>query len=245
MTIAVVGTVFLVNAGSDGSRVAVIEGEVRVRERGTPLRRSGRQGAVDTRLRPGEQVATSPTIARRPVDGGHRLEPSSGRALPYSRVVQEGDGADGGSAHAGGACPGCSARRRQPRDARIRRSVDPRVRPRQSAAGTGWRARRRREQSSDDAGPAVRPLPDAGDADPDRVRLRRRRTSFGRGGRVARDERRTSSTDSASRTACASVEVRTGYARSSTPSRRWQELPRTPRRCAGRCCGRCSSGGSA
>jgi uncharacterized protein (TIGR03435 family) len=67
MTIAVVGTVFLVNAGSDGSRVAVIEGEVRVRERGTPLRRSGRQGDVETRLRPGEQVATSPTIARRPV----------------------------------------------------------------------------------------------------------------------------------------------------------------------------------
>jgi uncharacterized protein (TIGR03435 family) len=56
MTIAVVGTVFLVNAGIDGSRVAVIEGEVRVRE-----------GDVETRLRPGEQVATSPTIARRPV----------------------------------------------------------------------------------------------------------------------------------------------------------------------------------
>jgi uncharacterized protein (TIGR03435 family) len=67
MTIAVVGTVFLVNAGSDGSRVAVIEGEVRVRERGTPQRRSGRQRDVETRLRPGEQVATSPTIARRPV----------------------------------------------------------------------------------------------------------------------------------------------------------------------------------
>jgi uncharacterized protein (TIGR03435 family) len=56
MTIAVVGTVFLVNAGSDGSRVAVIEGEVRVTE-----------GTMETRLRPGEQVATSPTIARRPV----------------------------------------------------------------------------------------------------------------------------------------------------------------------------------
>jgi uncharacterized protein (TIGR03435 family) len=56
MTVAVVGTVFLVNAGQDGSRVAVIEGEVRVRE-----------GDVETRLRPGEQVATSPTIARRPL----------------------------------------------------------------------------------------------------------------------------------------------------------------------------------
>lgn len=52
MTISVVGTVFLVNAGSDGSRVAVIEGEVRVRDKN-----------VDTRLRPGEQLATSPTIA--------------------------------------------------------------------------------------------------------------------------------------------------------------------------------------
>lgn len=56
VTVAVDGTVFLVNAGSDGSRVAVLEGEVRVRE-----------GAVETRLRPGEEVATSPTIAWRPV----------------------------------------------------------------------------------------------------------------------------------------------------------------------------------
>ena len=56
MTIAVVGTVFLVNVAQDGSRVGVIEGEVRVRE-----------GNRETRLRPGEQVSTSPTIARRPV----------------------------------------------------------------------------------------------------------------------------------------------------------------------------------
>jgi uncharacterized protein (TIGR03435 family) len=56
MTVAVDGTVFLVNAGQDGSRVGVIEGEVRVRE-----------GDVETRLRSGEQVATSPTIARRPL----------------------------------------------------------------------------------------------------------------------------------------------------------------------------------
>ena len=56
------GTVFLVNAGQDGSRVGVIDGEVRVRERGTPLPVS-----VETRLRPGEQMATSPTIARRPL----------------------------------------------------------------------------------------------------------------------------------------------------------------------------------
>ena len=67
MTVVVDGTVFLVNASQDGSRVAVIEGEVRVRERGTTLRRSGRQGDVETRLRPGEQVATSLTIARPPI----------------------------------------------------------------------------------------------------------------------------------------------------------------------------------
>ena len=54
------GTVFLVNTGQQGSRVGVIEGEVRVRERGSTLPVS-----VETRLRPGEQVATSPTIAQR------------------------------------------------------------------------------------------------------------------------------------------------------------------------------------
>ena len=54
MTVTVGGTVFMANAGRQGSRVAVIEGEVRLRE-----------GDVETRLRPGEQVATSPTIARR------------------------------------------------------------------------------------------------------------------------------------------------------------------------------------
>jgi uncharacterized protein (TIGR03435 family) len=56
MTVSGVGTVFLVNAGTDGSRVGVIEGEVRVRE-----------GDRERRLRPGEQVATSPVLAARPV----------------------------------------------------------------------------------------------------------------------------------------------------------------------------------
>ena len=59
MTVAVAGTVFLANAGEQGSRVGVIEGEVRVREE--------RAGSVETRVRPGEQVATSPTIAQRPL----------------------------------------------------------------------------------------------------------------------------------------------------------------------------------
>jgi uncharacterized protein (TIGR03435 family) len=56
MTVAVVGTVFLVNTEETGSRVVVIEGEVRVRE-----------GQVETRLRPGEQVSSSSALATRPL----------------------------------------------------------------------------------------------------------------------------------------------------------------------------------
>jgi uncharacterized protein (TIGR03435 family) len=52
MTVAVVGTVFLVNAGPDGSRVAVIEGEVQVQD-----------GKVETTLWPGEQMSSRPTLA--------------------------------------------------------------------------------------------------------------------------------------------------------------------------------------
>ncbi|MGH9241538.1 MAG: TIGR03435 family protein [Vicinamibacterales bacterium] len=51
MMVSVVGTVFVVNADADGSRVAVIEGEVRVQ-----------QGATETKLRPGEGAATSPQL---------------------------------------------------------------------------------------------------------------------------------------------------------------------------------------
>ena len=52
MTVSVVGTVFMVNADDEGSRVAVIEGQVRVQ-----------QGVTDKNLRPGDQVATSSAIA--------------------------------------------------------------------------------------------------------------------------------------------------------------------------------------
>jgi len=52
MTATVDGTIALVNAAEDGSRVGVIKGEARVRE-----------GATETRVRPGEQVSTRPTIA--------------------------------------------------------------------------------------------------------------------------------------------------------------------------------------
>lgn len=56
MTVSVIGTVFLVNAEANGSRVVVIEGEVRVRE-----------GSTETKLRPGEQVSSSPKLIARSV----------------------------------------------------------------------------------------------------------------------------------------------------------------------------------
>jgi uncharacterized protein (TIGR03435 family) len=56
MTVSVVGTVFLVNASEDGSRVAVIEGEVRVQ-----------QGGTAKKLLPGEQASTSPLMETRDV----------------------------------------------------------------------------------------------------------------------------------------------------------------------------------
>jgi len=54
--VSVVGTVFLVNAEEEGSRVAVIQGEVRVQ-----------QGASVKRLLPGEQVATGSSLEALPV----------------------------------------------------------------------------------------------------------------------------------------------------------------------------------
>jgi uncharacterized protein (TIGR03435 family) len=56
VTVSVVGTVFLVNAEAEGSRVAVIEGEVRVT-----------QGGTERSLRPGEEVSTSPKLETLPV----------------------------------------------------------------------------------------------------------------------------------------------------------------------------------
>jgi uncharacterized protein (TIGR03435 family) len=58
MTVSVVGTIFLVNAENEGSSVAVIEGEVRVRET---------KGTIETKLRPGEQVSSNPALLTRPV----------------------------------------------------------------------------------------------------------------------------------------------------------------------------------
>src|SRR5262249_12047570 len=56
VNVAVAGTVFLVNAATEGSRVAVIEGEVHVQH-----------GATQQKLNSGEQVSTSPSLAARPV----------------------------------------------------------------------------------------------------------------------------------------------------------------------------------
>jgi uncharacterized protein (TIGR03435 family) len=56
VTVSVVGTVFLVNSEAQGSRVAVIEGQVRVQ-----------QGANEKRLQPGEQLTSSPTMTAPPV----------------------------------------------------------------------------------------------------------------------------------------------------------------------------------
>ena len=57
VTVSVVGTVFLVNAEENGSRVAVIEGEVRVQ-----------QGGTAKRLLSGEQFSTNPSMEARNVN---------------------------------------------------------------------------------------------------------------------------------------------------------------------------------
>ena len=56
VTVSVVGTVFMVNAETGGSRVGVIEGEVRVRE-----------GTKETSLTQGQQVTTSTSLITRPL----------------------------------------------------------------------------------------------------------------------------------------------------------------------------------
>ncbi|HZI50693.1 MAG TPA: TIGR03435 family protein [Terriglobia bacterium] len=54
--VSVVGTVSMVNAEAEGSRVAVIEGEVQVE-----------QGRIETKLRSGEQVVSNPSMEQLPV----------------------------------------------------------------------------------------------------------------------------------------------------------------------------------
>jgi ferric-dicitrate binding protein FerR (iron transport regulator) len=97
MTVSVVGTVFVVNAAEDGSRVAVIEGEVEVRD-----------GSRETKLRPGEQVSTNPTVQGRPVaeeiawsprkDAYLALLPSAVAAAPANQQVSTPPAAGGQAA---------------------------------------------------------------------------------------------------------------------------------------------------
>ena len=70
LTVSVVGTVFLVNAEDAGSRVAVIEGEVRVQ-----------QGTSEKKLLPGEQMATSPAMKAAPVKDAIAWSRSAGPLL--------------------------------------------------------------------------------------------------------------------------------------------------------------------
>jgi uncharacterized protein (TIGR03435 family) len=74
MTASVTGTTSLVNAAEDGSRVAVIEGEVGLRE-----------GKSETRLRPGQQVTTSATLASRSLTEEIAW---SRNADPYRRILE-------------------------------------------------------------------------------------------------------------------------------------------------------------
>jgi uncharacterized protein (TIGR03435 family) len=69
VTVSVVGTVFLVKAEVEGSRVAVIEGEVHVQQ----------QGRTGKSLSPGEQVMTKPRMEWRPVS----------EEITWSRHVEE------------------------------------------------------------------------------------------------------------------------------------------------------------
>jgi uncharacterized protein (TIGR03435 family) len=75
VTVSVVGTVFLVNAEDAGSRVAVIQGEVRVKE-----------GAAETKLRPGEAVDTNPLMELPPM--GEELAWSR-NAAAHMRLLQQ------------------------------------------------------------------------------------------------------------------------------------------------------------
>ena len=92
MTVAVDGTVFLVNASQDGSRVGVIEGEVRVRE-GEP----GKRVCVRAnRSRPVQRRLAA-------ADGRNQLEQERQRASGHSRL--KGDCADDGDS-----CADCASR---------------------------------------------------------------------------------------------------------------------------------------
>jgi len=74
VSVALNGTTLLVDTAKDGSRVGVIDGEGDVRE-----------GKTETKLRPGQQVTTSVTLAPRPLIEGIAW---SRNADPYRRILE-------------------------------------------------------------------------------------------------------------------------------------------------------------
>jgi uncharacterized protein (TIGR03435 family) len=79
MTVSVVGTLFLVNAEEEGSRVAVIEGEVRVQH-----------GPTERTLLPGQQLATNPSMEKSPVSEGFSWGQNAEVILPMQRSAGPG-----------------------------------------------------------------------------------------------------------------------------------------------------------
>jgi ferric-dicitrate binding protein FerR (iron transport regulator) len=68
VTVAVTGTVFSVNHGIKGSRVSVLDGEVRVSQSGRSDRSGDGSGFVPAVLRPGDQYVSRADLARVPLD---------------------------------------------------------------------------------------------------------------------------------------------------------------------------------
>jgi uncharacterized protein (TIGR03435 family) len=78
VVVSVVGTVFFVNAEAEGSRVAVYEGEVRVQ-----------QGLTETKLGPGEEVATNPRMLELPLEEAVKWSPETQTRLAPSPPARE------------------------------------------------------------------------------------------------------------------------------------------------------------
>src|SRR5215831_5399560 len=75
IAVSVLGTVFLVHAAEEGSRVAVIQGEVLVQH-----------GTVQKQLQPGEQLATNPQMPFVPIE---EEVSSSPNAQKYLGLLQQ------------------------------------------------------------------------------------------------------------------------------------------------------------
>jgi hypothetical protein len=142
MTVSVVGTVFLVNAETDGSRVGVIEGEVHVRE-----------GTRETSLRPGQQVSTSPQLVARPLKDEIAWSRNADALHKILDTFMKGMAATAGPLEPLRDASGPAARVR-PGSRRcrpgVRRGIDPAVRSGQRPRGPRGCTRRRCEQPADD-----------------------------------------------------------------------------------------------